>query len=961
MSTLKLGVDSQGGEQKLQSFDQSVRRVAEGISELGTRMRQGQGGFTSFVNTVREGAVQFAAVALVVREAWEKIKEFVNIAAEGERTVLRLSFTLRTLENAAGITVERVEELAQHFRSITNFDDDAIVAAAENLLRFGRVTQDSLEGALETAINLAAVLRTDVPEASRSLARVLVEPGQGLEMLRRAGVPLRRTEIQDVQNTAAGEGQLAAQRALMELINRRGVEGAAANEAQGLPGGVAAAGRAFEDLIKAIGRFTPIWAVLTLGLNAFALAIDTVSGAVNSLTGAFGAAAAWYRRQTGQETDRERNDRAAQQRQREIAQLDQEIAARETMLASLIELYNRTAFMGQQAERQGRPIPGLQSQLDNLDRQAVLAEQALAERRSARAQLTAPTPQPTGTTQQDLDALLDNLKLASDGTRLYSQDLEDAANRYRMINNLFRDGRLNADQFVTALTAVVQRLYSGLDPLQAAEFETQQQEARAGVRGRRRRTAQDINFDLQSIALGIPRNLVTPETIRQAISNPDLSPQQRDALLARSNTASALALRRYQAGNRLEDQTRFEGASEDFWRNAPQNVRITEQLAQAFDRGREAVREATIQQRLLEEQQRIGRDSSGRLEQQIRQETAAKEHLAIATERLTQAERGSDAVALARATLAGPGPAAQERLAAQVRSFARAQNIALDDPRLAGVRQAYGQAAAGEAAAGLAGRVSTRRDNIEELQTESRVVFANEQTRRRAIETLRLEQQVRRDLAAGIDPALIDQERDALSRFLDESDRLDRLREFASAGKEAFSQIGDAIDAVAFKGKNANEVIHNLLLSLASMAARRFLINPAFDWLGGQIGFGTSALGGVMSGQGPIRYYAGGGVARSPQLSVFGEGATPEAYLPIPGGKVPVQWVGAPGGGGGGGVVMNLSVNVTSDDIDDERRAMLLAKRLGEQLGRMIETRIDTRIAYQQRPGGSLGARLGSG
>jgi hypothetical protein len=57
---------------------------------------------------------------------------------------------------------------------------------------------------------------------------------------------------------------------------------------------------------------------------------------------------------------------------------------------------------------------------------------------------------------------------------------------------------------------------------------------------------------------------------------------------------------------------------------------------------------------------------------------------------------------------------------------------------------------------------------------------------------------------------------------------------------------------------------------------------------------------------------------------------------------------------------MNLSVTVASNDIEDERRAMLLAKRLGEQLGRMIETRIDTRIAYQQRPGGSLGARLGS-
>ena len=46
------------------------------------------------------------------------------------------------------------------------------------------------------------------------------------------------------------------------------------------------------------------------------------------------------------------------------------------------------------------------------------------------------------------------------------------------------------------------------------------------------------------------------------------------------------------------------------------------------------------------------------------------------------------------------------------------------------------------------------------------------------------------------------------------------------------------------------------------------------------------AKGGIMSSQGsmPLRRYASGGIARSPQLAMFGEGSRPEAYVPLPDG-----------------------------------------------------------------------------
>jgi hypothetical protein len=50
-----------------------------------------------------------------------------------------------------------------------------------------------------------------------------------------------------------------------------------------------------------------------------------------------------------------------------------------------------------------------------------------------------------------------------------------------------------------------------------------------------------------------------------------------------------------------------------------------------------------------------------------------------------------------------------------------------------------------------------------------------------------------------------------------------------------------------------------------------------------------------MTGNGPLplKRYASGGIANSPQLAMFGEGSTPEAYVPLPDGRsIPVRMKG---------------------------------------------------------------------
>ena len=86
---------------------------------------------------------------------------------------------------------------------------------------------------------------------------------------------------------------------------------------------------------------------------------------------------------------------------------------------------------------------------------------------------------------------------------------------------------------------------------------------------------------------------------------------------------------------------------------------------------------------------------------------------------------------------------------------------------------------------------------------------------------------------------------------------------------------------------------------------------------------GNSALfanGGIMTSAGPVplRKYANGGVASSPQLAMFGEGSTPEAYVPLPDGRrIPV----AMENGGGKQVVNNITLNISTPNADSFRKS----------------------------------------
>ena len=161
--------------------------------------------------------------------------------------------------------------------------------------------------------------------------------------------------------------------------------------------------------------------------------------------------------------------------------------------------------------------------------------------------------------------------------------------------------------------------------------------------------------------------------------------------------------------------------------------------------------------------------------------------------------------------------------------------------------------------------------------------------------------------------------------------------------------LEDQLTAFVTTGKaNFADLASSILSDLARIALRAAIIGPIMQALGGMFPGFKFANGGVMTGDGPVplKKYASGGIASSPQLALYGEGSKPEAYVPLPDGRrIPVAMQG--GAGGGTSVVVNVDAKGTSAQGDSNK---------SEQLGRVITQAVQNELIRQKRPGGLLAA-----
>jgi len=148
-------------------------------------------------------------------------------------------------------------------------------------------------------------------------------------------------------------------------------------------------------------------------------------------------------------------------------------------------------------------------------------------------------------------------------------------------------------------------------------------------------------------------------------------------------------------------------------------------------------------------------------------------------------------------------------------------------------------------------------------------------------------------------------------------------------------------------GNSLREIAAGVLKDIARQLLQIMVIAPIVKGITKAFGF---ADGGIMSPSGPmpLKTYARGGIANSPQLALYGEGSMNEAYVPLPDGRrIPVAMQGGRGTTASTtSVVVNVDASGNSKVSGDGGQA--------EQLGRVVSQVVQAELIRQKRPGGLL-------
>lgn len=212
----KTGQAFRSVQDKLKRTEGAAATLQERMRRVGTGMR----------NIGAAGSAASLGLASVFRGSIQ----MYDLQARAERKVAQ---AIEATGGAAGLTAERLGEVAGEWQRVSRFgDEDILNNVTAQLLTFKEISGDTFLAAQGAALNLATVLDGDLKSASIMLGKALNDPAVGLTALSRAGVTFTEDQKAMVKAMVETGDVLGAQTLILdEIESAYGGQARAAREA----------------------------------------------------------------------------------------------------------------------------------------------------------------------------------------------------------------------------------------------------------------------------------------------------------------------------------------------------------------------------------------------------------------------------------------------------------------------------------------------------------------------------------------------------------------------------------------------------------------------------------------------------------------------------------------------------------------------------------------------------------
>lgn len=199
---------------------------------------------------VAAGAAAVGGLVAIFKTGADEQMDFLAGQAQLENGI-------KSTGNAAGVTVDGLEDLASTIQNYSGQTDDSIVASEKLLLTFTNLKNGVGEGndvfdqATKMTADMAAKMGGDASKYAVQLGKALNDPTKGISALTKVGVTFDEKQKQQIKTMQQAGDMAGAQKIILaELTKEFGGSAKAAGET--LPGQLTRAKRSFEDVSQGV-------------------------------------------------------------------------------------------------------------------------------------------------------------------------------------------------------------------------------------------------------------------------------------------------------------------------------------------------------------------------------------------------------------------------------------------------------------------------------------------------------------------------------------------------------------------------------------------------------------------------------------------------------------------------------------------------------------------------------------
>ena len=179
-------------------------------------------------------------------------KKVINLAAQQEQAEVRLAAVVKATGGAAGLSAQELFKMASAFQTATGMGDELVMEGQAILLTFKNIREEAFERTMTVALDMAAVLGTDLKGSAMQLGKALNDPKTGLSMLTRVGITFTEKQKEVILALQATGDMAGAQGVILEELESQ-MGGAAEAMGDTLAGSMQKASGAMGDLGEQIG------------------------------------------------------------------------------------------------------------------------------------------------------------------------------------------------------------------------------------------------------------------------------------------------------------------------------------------------------------------------------------------------------------------------------------------------------------------------------------------------------------------------------------------------------------------------------------------------------------------------------------------------------------------------------------------------------------------------------------